>query len=173
MTIESITIAPFLIFAEEPNSFRQTHAYQPDGPDSITKGYAILKNRGDDERPEELMAGEDVRLLLIAAKALAADFNVPLHRPAWLKKLLPEVVSIQIMPYYDICMVGEPDQVYLQEKGPDNETNGWAVYLRQDSGEAMWVADASNQKDAEFIGQGYAKHLGVEIEPYPWLAKGE
>jgi hypothetical protein len=48
-----------------------------------------------------------------------------------------------------------------------------AVYLRQDSGEAMWVADASNQKDAEFIGQGYAKHLGVEIEPYPWLAKGE
>jgi hypothetical protein len=96
MTTTSITIAPFLIFAEDPKSFRQTHAYQPSGPDSITKGYAILKNRGDDEVPEEMMAGSDVRLLVIAAKALAANYNVPLLRPEWFKsRHIPRAIPLR------------------------------------------------------------------------------
>jgi hypothetical protein len=170
MTTTSITIAPFLIFAEDPKSFRQTHAYQPSGPDSITKGYAILKNRGDDEVPEEMMAGSDVRLLVIAAKALAANYNVPLLRPEWLKKLVPEVISIQVAPHTQ----GDPTQeVAVQTDGPNENTVGWAVYLRRETGEAMWVADVSTRQDAEFIGQKYAEHHGVEIEPYPWLNKSQ
>jgi hypothetical protein len=189
MLIKCITIAPFLIFAEDSKSFRQTHAYQPNGPDSITKGYAILKIRGDDEVPEEMMAGDDVDLLIVAAKALAVEYNVPFHRPEWTKPQpitgavadqaapapvpsgeismdigLGIVVGIQIRPFLDTGtdIVSQPD-------GPTPDTTGWAVYLRWNDGEVEWVIDAASQAMAELASRGISQNFDAPIDPYPWL----
>jgi hypothetical protein len=75
------------------------------------------------------------------------------------------IVSVQVLPWKSVD--GTYD-VLAQPEGPTAETEGWAVYLRKPSGEAMWVADVEDEPNAEFIGSSYAKHLGVDIEPQPW-----
>jgi hypothetical protein len=77
------------------------------------------------------------------------------------------IISVQVLPWKSVD--GTYD-VLAQPEGPTAETEGWAVYLRKPNAEAMWVADVAEEKDADFIGNGYAKHLGVEIEPQPWKA---
>jgi hypothetical protein len=80
------------------------------------------------------------------------------------------IQSVQVVPICEDHVTGE---IHVHANGPNEETTGWAVYLRKENGEAMWVADVGTEKDADFIGNGYAKHLGVEIEPQPWKNKAE
>jgi hypothetical protein len=166
--VKSVTLTPIFTTVRAPDE-KPSMVFQPGGPSEETQGYAVLKNR-DDNFPVVAMTGAIVEDMLVAAKALAADYKVPLHRPEWLKKALPEVISIQVMPYRaDRDATSLSDDITIQIDGPDDSTDGWAVYLRRATGEAMWVADVGTQEDAEFFGQKYAEHHGVEIEPYPWL----
>lgn len=170
-----ITIKPILTMPPKFVAF--AWSFQADGPTAETQGYAVAKI-GDDDLPIVQLVSSDLQDAIRVAKRQAVVCRVPFHRPEWLKKLLPDVVSIQIVPYITDNesgrQIGDEEIIVPQFEGPTDKTKGWAVYLRQETGEVMWVADVGTQSDAEFIGQKYAEHRGVEIEPYPWLAaKGQ
>lgn len=61
---------------------------------------------------------------------------------------LGKVVSIQILPFkLDFDRFGEP-HVECQPKGANDDTRGWAVYLRHENGMAFWNDDFDHPMDA-------------------------
>lgn len=78
------------------------------------------------------------------------------------------IIAIQVVPIIEPDDDDEEGVVNAQFEGPTEETTGWGIYYRHQSGEAVWAADADSEAEAMIVGRELAAQEKVEIEHQPW-----
>jgi len=76
------------------------------------------------------------------------------------------ITAIQVVPVIE--SEDENDDIIAQPEGPTDETTGWAVYFRYQSGRAEWAADSDDEDSAMLVGRELAAQHKVEIEQQFW-----
>lgn len=80
-----------------------------------------------------------------------------------MKIIAIQVIPVIVVPDYNGC-----HDVTAQLGGPNEDTTGWAVYLRKEDGTVEWYADTGNETRAMIIGALLMERCEVPIEPQPW-----